>query len=154
MRLQLPLASGNGAKQEWRRIAMQIEVHEPASCFYVLQAKILEQRTFAGTRLSEDSHVHRAARLTDAELPLRHLLIGDHKSKRRRAAGFLPRLTPPMQAVPKRTHELFNEANHGCEYARRGVENGNNVPRDEAQKLSNSTGCKRIQRETKCLTGF
>src|ERR1035438_5851589 len=111
MRLQFPLAGGDGTKQKRRCIAMQIEVHKPASGFNVLQAEILDLRTFAGACLSEDRHVHCAARLTDAELPLRQLLVRDIESQRRRAAGFLPRLTPPMQAVPKRNPELFNDAN-------------------------------------------
>ena len=43
MRLQFPLAGGNGAQEKRRRVAVQIEVDKSASGFDVLQTEVFEQ---------------------------------------------------------------------------------------------------------------
>src|ERR1017187_3878508 len=112
MRFLLPLAGGDGAQEKRRRITVEVEVHEPASGFNVLKAEIFKERTLAGPRFSEKRDVHGAPRWAQSYAPPRCLFIRDLEPERDSAAGFLPCLSPPLQAVPNRTHELFEEANH------------------------------------------
>ena len=49
----------------------------------------------------------------------RRLFIRNLEPERNGAAGFLPCLSPPLQAVPNRTYELFEDANHAASMAGR-----------------------------------
>jgi hypothetical protein len=129
MRLLLPLAGGDCAQEKRRRIAVQVKVYEPASCLDVLQTEILKERTLTSPRLSEERDVHGAAGWAQPHSPPRGLFIRNLKPESDIAAGFHPYLSPPLQAVPNRTHELFEVANHVGEYWGQGVENGNNLLR-------------------------
>src|ERR1035437_2501315 len=98
--LLLPLAGGDGAQEKRRRIAVQVEIHESASGFNILKAEILKERTLTGPRLSEERDVHGAPRWAQSYAPPRSLFIRNLEPERDIAAGFLPCLSPSLQAVP------------------------------------------------------
>src|ERR1035437_7877497 len=100
MGLLFPLASGDCAQEKRRCIAVQVEIHEYESGFNILKAEILKERTLTGPRLSEKRDVHGARRWAQSYAPPRCLFIRDLEPELDSSAGFLPCLSPSLQAVP------------------------------------------------------
>src|SRR5579863_155042 len=54
-----PLAGGNGVQKERRRVAVEIEIREPAVRLNILRAHELQERALASSRFADDSDMHR-----------------------------------------------------------------------------------------------
>ena len=100
------------AKEERRRIPVQIEIQKPAISFDVLLREVPQERTLAGTGLAQDRNVHRAAHIAQFHVPSRYLTVHHPKSEIE-TPTLLPCSATSAQEASDRRNELFNEREHG-----------------------------------------
>ncbi len=102
----------NRPHEERRRIAVEIEIHEPAPGLDVLLGEVAEERTLAAPGLPEHRHVHRAPHIAERDVPPCDLSVRHAETKIKSAALVPCFASPSAKAVPNTYDEFFEEVDH------------------------------------------
>src|SRR5215510_4100675 len=90
---------------------MKVEVQKPTVGLNVLHTEMSQERALAGSGLAQHGDMLSAPYVADAKGTPCDMTI-NHPEAEIESRPFAPRSAPPLEAVPDRSDELFQEMDH------------------------------------------
>jgi hypothetical protein len=103
----------DAAEEEWRGIAVQVEINETAVLRNVLLAHVAQEVALAASRLAEHHQVPHTLPTRERHATARWTPVHDSIAEIQAPSKGPCSAWPRGKAIPDRCNELFKKANHG-----------------------------------------